>query len=471
MLQSVQPVMKMSWDQSIVAENFRPQKKILLSGHPKQFFSQRKMCKSVFSVSQQQQGEQFGKRKLGYPILRAVVSDKRVPTSAPATLPPEKPVQLKLEAIVTVRRKQKEDLKESMQRHVDSLAEVIGHNVVLQLVSEKIDPKTNTGKRSNESALKGWLHKSTVRAATVDYTANFTISSDFGQPGAIIVTNRHNKEFFLEKIVINGLINGPVFFSCNSWVQPNKDGLENRVFFSDKPYLPSQTPPGLKDLRLKELQDLRGNGEGIRKHSDRIYDYDVYNDLGNPDQRKGLARPILGTEKMPYPRRCRTGRPPTKTDPAIETTMEQPVPLYVPRDETFEELKQDTIDHGRTKAICRNLIPALLVSIMDPNKEFECFSEVEALYKEGLKVYFDLQRELFKKMPEGVNKIREISEKLLRYDTPSIISKDRSAWLRDDEFARQTLAGVNPVSIERLKVWSSCPFFFLEIWSSSRLRN
>jgi hypothetical protein len=35
------------------------------------------------------------------------------------------------------------------------------------------------------------------------------------------------------------------------------------------------------------------------------------------------------------------------------------------------------------------------------------------------------------------------------------VAEDKFAWLRDDEFARQALAGINPVNIERLQV--SCP--------------
>uniref|UniRef100_A0A0C9S685 Lipoxygenase n=1 Tax=Wollemia nobilis TaxID=56998 RepID=A0A0C9S685_9CONI len=414
--------------------------------------SRRRKSRIVVLVAHQKGsgGELFG-RKVNYPVLRALLSDKRAP--AVGVVAPEKPVQFDVRAVVTVRRKRKERLRESFERHWDSLVDGIGRNVVMQLVSENIDPETKSGKRSKKSALKGWLYKSAIRADKVEYSADFTISSDFGQPGAIIVSNEHNQEFYLESIVIQGMVNGPVFFSCNSWVQPQKDNPEQRVFFSDKPYLPSQTPPGLKGLREKELKDLRGNGEGERKHADRIFDYDLYNDLGNPDKGKDLARPVLGVEKIPYPRRCRTGRDACVKDPSAEKRVDKPMSLYVPRDETFEEIKQETLDAGEMKALLRNLGPSLLASFVNPKKEFQCFSEIESLYNEGLRVKFDIQTELLKKMPKVVNRIREATEKLVRYETPSIISKDRFAWLRDEEFARQTLAGVNPVNIERLQVF------------------
>lgn len=52
--------------------------------------------------------------------------------------------------------------------------------------------------------------------------------------------------------------------------------------------------------------------------SDRIYDYDLYNDLGDPDKRPQHARPTLGGNLNPHPRRCRTGQPPPTTGKSIE---------------------------------------------------------------------------------------------------------------------------------------------------------
>lgn len=81
-----------------------------------------------------------------------------------------------------------------------------------------------------------------------------------------------------------------------------------------------ETPSGLKEIREKELVTLRGNGQGERKSYDRIYDYDVYDDLGDPDSSPELTRPVLGGSKQyPYPRRCRTGRPMSKIGTRIRT--------------------------------------------------------------------------------------------------------------------------------------------------------
>lgn len=62
-----------------------------------------------------------------------------------------------------------------------------------------------------------------------------------------------------------------------------------------------------------------------RVRTDRIYQYDVYNDLSNPDV-EDLCRPALGGEGMPFPRRLKSNRPIAresvdKRQPGIETRV------------------------------------------------------------------------------------------------------------------------------------------------------
>lgn len=408
---------------------------------------QNKLCFSPVRLTPDRQS--FHSRKAVRTPVAAAISEDLVKPVA------EKPMKFKVRAVVTVRRKHKEDLKEAIVKHLDALSEKIGRNVVLELLSTETHPRTGKAKKSGEAVLRDWSKKNNIKAERVVYTAEFSVDSSFGLPGAITVSNKHQKEFFLESIVVEGFACNPVHFVCNSWVQARKDYPKKRIFFVNKPYLPSETPDGLKELREEELKELRGDGNGERKLSDRIYDYDTYNDLGNPDRGIEFKRPILGgKEQIPYPRRCRTGRPPTDTDIQAECRVEKPLPIYVPRDEAFEESKQDTFSAGRLKAVLHNLIPSLIASISVDNHDFKGFSDVDRLYKEGLLLKMGFQDELMKKLPlpKIVSKIQE-SQGLLRYDTPRIVSKDKFAWLRDDEFARQTIAGINPVNIEKLKVF------------------
>ncbi|KAK8574935.1 hypothetical protein V6N12_062612 [Hibiscus sabdariffa] len=318
----------------------------------------------------------------------------------------------KVRAAVTVRNKNREDFKETLMKHWDAFTDKIGRNVVLELISTEEDPTER-----------------------VHYTEEFTVDSNFGLPGVITVTNKHQKEFFLESITIEGFACGPLHFPCNSWVQSNTDHPAKRIFFSNQPFLPNETPKGLRALRQQDLKDIRGNGNGVRKLSDRIYDFDVYNDLGNPDTGVDFARPTLG-------------------DIQAESRVEKPMPMYVPRDEQFEESKQKTFSAGRLRAVLHNLLPQLKASISAYNRDINSFADVDDLFKEGL-LKLGLQDEAMKNLPlpKMVTKIQESSQGLLKYEPPKVVSRDKFAWLRDDEFARQALAGVNPVNIERITVF------------------
>ncbi|RWW54072.1 hypothetical protein BHE74_00039373 [Ensete ventricosum] len=123
-----------------------------------------------------------------------------------------------------------------------------------------------------------------LAAGETAYHVTFHCEEENGIPGAVIVKNKLSSEFFLKTLTLEDFPGkGRIHFVCNSWVYPAGKYKYDRVFFANTEW-------------------------------DRVYRYDYYNDLGNPDTSQALARPILGgTPEHPYPRRGRTGRPPTKT--------------------------------------------------------------------------------------------------------------------------------------------------------------
>nr|DAD30625.1 TPA_asm: hypothetical protein HUJ06_009476 [Nelumbo nucifera] len=403
---------------------------------------------------------ELGTRATGIRSIRAVISseDKAVGTATPpstdsnGSLRSSSSSVIDVRAAITIRKKMKEGLVDKIADRWESFMNGIGQGIIIQMVSEEIDPETNSGKIV-ESPARGWLPKPSNRSYILEYAANFTVPSDFGCPGAVLITNLHAKEFYLMEIVIHGFSEGPIFFPANSWIHSQKDNPESRIIFRNQAYLPSQTPAGLKDLRCQDLLSIRGNGKGERKPFERIFDYAPYNDLGNPDKDEDLARPVLAGEERPYPRRCRTGRPPTKSDPYSESRIEKPYPVYVPRDETFEEIKEATFSAGRLKALFHNLIPSLAATLSSSDNPFKCFSDIDKLYNDGVLLKHEDGKGVLENLLLAMlmKKVLSAGTVLLKYEIPAIVSRDRFAWLRDNEFARQTLAGVNPVNIERLK--------------------
>ncbi|GMJ09920.1 ARABIDOPSIS LIPOXYGENASE 1, lipoxygenase 1 [Hibiscus trionum] len=74
-----------------------------------------------------------------------------------------------------------------------------------------------------------------------------------GVPGGF-----HCNEFYLKTFNLDYVPDpGRIHFICNSWVYPTHRYDYDRVFFSNKTYLPCETPKALQKYREQELVNLR----------------------------------------------------------------------------------------------------------------------------------------------------------------------------------------------------------------------
>ncbi|KAK2353183.1 linoleate 9S-lipoxygenase [Trifolium repens] len=284
-----------------------------------------------------------------------------------------------------------------------------------------------TSVKSASGVIKGAFNAANGVAGNIFDTATASLGcsvalrliSATAADGAFYIENFMQGEFFLVSLTLEDIpYHGTINFVCNSWIYNAKKYTTARIFFANKTYLPSKTPPPLIYYRQEELKTLREDGTGKRKEWERIYDYNVYNDVGDPDIKASLARPVIGGSKtLPYPRRGRTGRKPAKKDPKSEKRSDF---IYVPRDESFGHLKSSDFLAYILKSVSQKIIPIFTsaVRLQFKQPEFDTFEDVKHPFK---------------------------------FPLPKVIQVNQSGWMSDEEFTRQMIAGVNPHVIKRLQ--------------------
>ncbi|XP_049351540.1 linoleate 9S-lipoxygenase B isoform X1 [Solanum verrucosum] len=344
---------------------------------------------------------------------------------------------------------------------VDGVADLLDQKVSIQLISGSVNAADGlVGKRSNPAYLESWLtHITPIIAGESTFSVTFDWDhKEFGVPGAFIIKNLHLNEFFLKSLTLEDVPNhGNIHFVCNSWVYPSFRYKSDRIFFSNQAYLPSETPEPLRNYRENELVVLRGDGTGKLEEWDRVYDYACYNDLGDPDKGEEYARPILGgSSEYPYPRRGRTGREPTRTDPNCESRnpLLMTLDMYVPRDERFGHVKNSDFLTFSLKSILQTLLPAFKALLDNTPNEFDSFADVLNLYEGGIKLpEGPLLKTITDSIPSEILKdvLQTDGQGLLKYPIPRVVQDDKTAWRTDEEFGREMLAGINPVVISRLQ--------------------
>ncbi|CAA2956206.1 probable linoleate 9S-lipoxygenase 5 isoform X2 [Olea europaea subsp. europaea] len=363
----------------------------------------------------------------------------------------------KIKGTVVLRKKNFMGMTDVGASFLDRVYEIFRKGVSLQLISAThADPENGSrGKLGKEAYLESWGSKFTSLSANEDATFNITFDWDesMGVPGAFLIKNHHPSQFYLKLVTLEDVPGiGQLQFVCNSWVYPAYRYKYDRVFFAYKTYLPCNTPEPLRAYREDELINLRGDGSGMLKEWDRVYDYALYNDLGSPEE----GRPVLGgSQEFPYPRRGRTGRRPNKKDPKIETRLLLlNLNIYVPRDERFSQVKFSEFICSSFNSLGQVLIPEIGAVFNKTINEFDNLQDIHKLYKEENNLPDSRPlRNTRECLPwESFKELLHVSGgRPFKFPKPDIIKNDETAWKTDEEFGREMIAGVNPVIIRRLE--------------------
>lgn len=92
---------------------------------------------------------------------------------------------------------------------------------------------TGKGKLSEKAYLRYGKSNVSNGEKTTTYKIMFRVEPGFGTPGALIITNQHEHEFFLKSASLRTPNNQTIEFDCGSWIYPFVKTGTGRVFFSN----------------------------------------------------------------------------------------------------------------------------------------------------------------------------------------------------------------------------------------------
>ncbi|TYI68034.1 hypothetical protein E1A91_D08G060800v1 [Gossypium mustelinum] len=387
-----------------------------------------------------------------------------------------------------------------------------GLSVAIRLYSqENMDQTTRKGIESeNAYVMKGKelerkkheVLSMKVPTKVIKFKLKFEVTRDFGIPRAFVVENRYKKhEFFLKSVTLHYIKHPDILkkrkfhFYCDSWVYSNtKIGFKQ---FSSQ-------------IKLK----------GEWNPWDRIYDYDVYNNLGDPENGRLYNRPVLGgSTKFPHPRQLKTGHLNCQHDHSRESEASC-FQFYVPPDERMSDEKLQESKNYFVEALIRFLasestfphlwdrechdfvtgvahffVPKTAISKKDvrfirsiinfcrklklpsshggpsrsdPSEEQDIFEDIIGFYADKEVEELDnsdkqrLEKLVLKEILNQVVATLALKRHDASAQLPSIIAEEIFAWVEDKEFGRQMLAGTNPVRIRHMKAALNERVFILD---------
>eukprot|EP00775_Hariotina_reticulata_P011988 gene11988-12132_t len=313
------------------------------------------------------------------------------------------------------------------------------------------------------------------------------------------------ERFYLRRLLLRqkGTSLSEIHIMANSYISPVQG---DRLFVRNDAWTDRALRKNAVITQLQEDELLHLRGEGSNKlraereprvPGDRIYRFDVYNDLGKDPSNANNVRPILGGKENPYPRRMSTNRdlwpntsyekPPTKAgvleplvgDGLLGGVLGKVVPSpWVPEDDNFSSDK----GAGFLGGALLGQLPAALQKIkgtFPAGKQFESIAQMLSLYDpQAFDGLVDKDHDLRDKLlhhaetkvdlrcgvavdntaatfkPIDLVKF-DAPRSITTFEAPGVDDKDGAnqairlpTWHTDQEFGRMFLAGQNPVVIE-----------------------